>query len=42
MNGNLEAAAMLFKSAGMDPKENRDERGFTIIGITDFLLRFIK
>ncbi len=26
MNGNLEAAAMLFKSAGMDPKENRDER----------------
>ena len=23
-------------------KENRDEKGFTIIGVTDFLLRFIK
>lgn len=23
-------------------KETRDEKGFTIIGITDFLLRFIK
>ena len=23
-------------------KESRDEKGFTIIGVTDFLLRFIK